>query len=103
MVPRVLDVVKGGLCWIVGTVYMDMVLKPKILEGIGREVRATPLLNPPSLTACFDMPFSFQSRHPHRRRNISPLSTQWYLRMNLAGSASSANDSSESSTLQVSS
>lgn len=38
MVPRVLDVTKGELCYIVGTVYMDMVLKPNILEDIGRDV-----------------------------------------------------------------
>ena len=41
MVPRVLDVMKGKLCWIVGTVYMDMPLKPNILEDIGRDVSVT--------------------------------------------------------------
>ncbi|EIN03671.1 hypothetical protein PUNSTDRAFT_139385 [Punctularia strigosozonata HHB-11173 SS5] len=36
LVPRVLDVVKSQLCYIVGTVYMDMPLKPNVLEDIGR-------------------------------------------------------------------
>jgi hypothetical protein len=40
MMPRVLEVKKGQLCWIVGTVYMDMALKPNILEDIGKDVRA---------------------------------------------------------------
>ncbi|KAJ3536435.1 hypothetical protein NM688_g6838 [Phlebia brevispora] len=36
-VRRVLDVVKGKLCYIVGTVYMDMPLKPNVLEDIARD------------------------------------------------------------------
>ncbi|KAG8217429.1 DNA polymerase alpha/epsilon subunit B-domain-containing protein, partial [Butyriboletus roseoflavus] len=36
-VPRVLDVVKSQLCWILGTVYMDMPLKPNVLEDLGRD------------------------------------------------------------------
>ncbi|KAF8305344.1 hypothetical protein DL93DRAFT_358754 [Clavulina sp. PMI_390] len=36
-VPRVLDVQKGKLCYIVGTVYMDMPLKPNVLADIGKE------------------------------------------------------------------
>ena len=38
LVPRVLDVLKGQLCLVVGTVYMDMPLKPNVLEDIGRDV-----------------------------------------------------------------
>lgn len=38
--PRVLEVQKGQLCWIVGTVYMEMALKPNILEDIGKDVSA---------------------------------------------------------------
>ena len=38
-VPRVLEVVKGKLCYIIGTVYMDMPLKPNVLEDIARDVR----------------------------------------------------------------
>ena len=37
-VPRVLDVEKGQLCFIVGTVYMEMPLKPNVLEDIARDV-----------------------------------------------------------------
>jgi DNA polymerase delta subunit OB-fold domain len=35
----VLDVEKGQLCYIVGTVYMDMPLKPNVMEDIARDVR----------------------------------------------------------------
>lgn len=35
---RVLDVESGKVCFIVGTVYMDMVLKPNVLEDLAREV-----------------------------------------------------------------
>lgn len=38
LVSRVLDVHKGHLCYIVGTVYMEMPLKPNVLEDIGRDV-----------------------------------------------------------------
>jgi DNA polymerase delta subunit 2 len=38
LVPRVLEVVKSKQCYIVGTVYMDMPLKPNILEDIARDV-----------------------------------------------------------------
>ena len=37
-IPRVLDVVKSQLCYVVGTVYMDMPLKPNVLHTIGKEV-----------------------------------------------------------------
>jgi DNA polymerase delta subunit 2 len=40
LVPRVLEVVKSQLCYIVGTVYMDMPLKPNVLEDIARDVRS---------------------------------------------------------------
>ncbi|WEW60016.1 DNA polymerase delta small subunit Cdc1 [Emydomyces testavorans] len=36
-VDRVLDVRQGELCWVVGTVYMDLPLKPNILDDISRE------------------------------------------------------------------
>lgn len=42
-VPRVLEVEKGQLCFILGTVYMDMSLKPNVLEDIARDV--SPLSN----------------------------------------------------------
>ncbi|EHA56641.1 hypothetical protein MCOR27_004386 [Pyricularia oryzae] len=36
-VPRVLDVRQGELCWVAGTVYMDMPLKPSILEDVAKD------------------------------------------------------------------
>jgi DNA polymerase delta subunit 2 len=36
-VDRVLDVRQGELCWVVGTIYMDMPLKPNILDDIGKD------------------------------------------------------------------
>ncbi|KZF24751.1 hypothetical protein L228DRAFT_228821 [Xylona heveae TC161] len=36
-VERVLDVRQGELCWVVGTVYMDMPLKPNILDDISKD------------------------------------------------------------------
>ena len=36
-VDRVLDVRQGHLCWVAGTIYMDMPLKPNILEDISKE------------------------------------------------------------------
>ena len=38
LVERVLEVETGQLCYIVGTVYMDMPMKPNILEDIARDV-----------------------------------------------------------------
>lgn len=37
-VDRVLDVRQGELCWVAGTVYMDMPLKPNILEDVSKDV-----------------------------------------------------------------
>ena len=34
---RVLDVRQGELCWVIGTVYMEMSLKPNVLDDIGKE------------------------------------------------------------------
>jgi DNA polymerase delta subunit OB-fold domain len=39
-VDRVLDVRQGELGWIVGTVYMDLPLKPNVLEDLARDVRS---------------------------------------------------------------
>ncbi|KAK0720057.1 DNA polymerase alpha/epsilon subunit B-domain-containing protein [Lasiosphaeris hirsuta] len=36
-VERVLDVRQGELCWVVGTVYMDMPAKPNILEDVSKD------------------------------------------------------------------
>ncbi len=45
-VDRVLDVRQGELCWVAGTIYMDMPLKPNILDDVTKDVRL-----PPSLTS----------------------------------------------------
>lgn len=37
-VDRVLDVRQGELVWVVGTVYMEMPLKPNILDDISKDV-----------------------------------------------------------------
>jgi DNA polymerase delta subunit 2 len=37
-VERVLDIRQGELCWVSGTVYMDMALKPNILEDVSKDV-----------------------------------------------------------------
>ncbi|KAI1284644.1 DNA polymerase alpha/epsilon subunit B-domain-containing protein [Xylaria sp. FL0933] len=36
-VERVLDIRQGELCWVSGTVYMDMALKPNILEDVSKD------------------------------------------------------------------
>ncbi|MCJ1288905.1 hypothetical protein MMC34_000436 [Xylographa carneopallida] len=36
-VERVLDVRQGELCWVMGTIYMDMPLKPNILDDISKD------------------------------------------------------------------
>ncbi|KAH8693707.1 putative DNA polymerase delta subunit 2 [Talaromyces proteolyticus] len=47
-VERVLDVRQGELCWVVGTVYMDLPLKPNILDDVAHDnFAAAP---PPRLT-----------------------------------------------------
>ena len=39
-VECVLDIRQGELCWVTGTVYMDMSLKPNILEDVSKDVRS---------------------------------------------------------------
>ncbi|OCK82851.1 hypothetical protein K432DRAFT_423807 [Lepidopterella palustris CBS 459.81] len=36
-VERVLDVRQGELCWVVGTIFMEMTMKPNILDDISKE------------------------------------------------------------------
>lgn len=38
LVPRVLEVVKNQICFIIGTVYMEMHRKPNVLIDIARDV-----------------------------------------------------------------
>ena len=37
-VDRVLDVRQGALCWVTGTIYMDLPLKPNILDDVAEDV-----------------------------------------------------------------
>ncbi|KAF5324645.1 hypothetical protein D9611_004389 [Ephemerocybe angulata] len=37
LVPRVLEVTKGKICYVVGTVYMEMPLKPNVLVDLARD------------------------------------------------------------------
>ncbi len=37
-VERVLDVRQGELCWVAGTVYLELPLKPNILDDISKDV-----------------------------------------------------------------
>ncbi|RKP10662.1 DNA polymerase alpha/epsilon subunit B-domain-containing protein [Thamnocephalis sphaerospora] len=41
VLPRILDVQTGQLCCVVGTVYVDMKLKPNVLEDVAREHKVT--------------------------------------------------------------
>ncbi|KAI5306666.1 N-acetyltransferase 9 [Ascosphaera pollenicola] len=45
---RVLDVQQGDICWVIGTVYMDLPLKPDILEDMQKEYYTT--IPPPQRT-----------------------------------------------------
>lgn len=38
LINRVLDVERGQLCFVIGTVYADMALKPNVIEDLAREV-----------------------------------------------------------------
>lgn len=43
-VERVLDVRQGKLCWVAGTTYIEMPLKPNILDDISKDVSLADLL-----------------------------------------------------------
>lgn len=46
LLPRILNLQRSQLCYIVGTVYLDMPLKPNVLEDMARDVGAS------AYTAC---------------------------------------------------
>ncbi|KAF9483771.1 hypothetical protein BDN70DRAFT_262218 [Pholiota conissans] len=46
LVPRALEVEKGKLCYVVGTIYMDMPLKPNVMDDIARD-QSIPAPPPP--------------------------------------------------------
>lgn len=39
-VDRVLDVRQGELCYVAGTIYVDMPLKPNVMEDVSKDVSA---------------------------------------------------------------
>lgn len=39
-VPRILDIQQGQVCYVIGTIYMSMPLKPDVLDDLTREVCA---------------------------------------------------------------
>ena len=93
-VDRVLDVRQGELCWVVGTVYMAMALKPDILEDVSNDVR---LLHPKPLTSLLprfnaDRGTSAGSPHPSPRQSTSRTTgvTRSCWRTTRAASSSSA-------------
>jgi hypothetical protein len=56
LLPRILNLQRSQLCYIVGTVYLDMPLKPNVLEDMARDVSA-PTYTPydarrPALLGC---------------------------------------------------
>jgi DNA polymerase delta subunit 2 len=60
---RVLDVRQGELCWVSGTVYMDMPLKPDILEDVSKDVSLPPF----SILSFFSFLFFFTYFHYYIR------------------------------------
>lgn len=44
---RVLDVRQGQACWVVGTVFMQMALKPDVLDDVSKEASLSSLLRFP--------------------------------------------------------
>jgi len=65
-VERVLDVRQGELVWIVGTVYMQMPLKPNILDDISKDVSGLQYRTVAAVEAdCYS------TGSPRRRRGVS--------------------------------
>jgi hypothetical protein len=71
-VDRVLDVRQGQLCWVAGTVYMEMPLKPSVLEDISNDVSANTLLPYTAVTPELT-PASAGLPLPPRPTSITPL------------------------------
>ncbi|PPR04960.1 hypothetical protein CVT24_010418 [Panaeolus cyanescens] len=70
LVPRVLDVEKGRLCYIIGTVYMDMPLKPNVLIDIARDQSIPP--PPPLAKFCSDEDQTMLEDESGRIRLVGP-------------------------------
>ena len=63
-VERVLDIRQGELGWVVGTVYMDLPLKPNVLEDLARDVSLLRIM----LTAALHYCSPFEGKVRRRRR-----------------------------------
>ena len=96
-VARVLDVRQGELCWVAGTVYMDMPLKPDVMDDVSKDVRNTREISAWSGLHVGGALFANKearggSQHPFRLRSTMPTTKThtpcW--RTTLAVSASSA-------------
>ena len=61
-VDRVLDVRQGELVWVAGTVYMEMPLKPNILDDISKHVSLVEITYHEAYVDFFD-----STGLPHRR------------------------------------
>ena len=71
-VDRVLDVRQGELCWVAGTVYMELPMKPNILEDLTKEVS---MLSDKTSATPTDMPEEFHvcaSSPPYLHRPFQP-------------------------------
>ena len=78
LLPRILNLQRAQLCYIVGTVYLDMPLKPNVLEDMARNV---PLITSPRSQLMLLVVISTglllqrlgRSSTPHRTRCISRM------------------------------
>lgn len=70
-VERVLDVRQGELCWFVGTIFMEMPLKPNVLDDISKDVGARSLGTGRALTS-----YSTGLRHRPCDTNTSLKATE---------------------------
>jgi hypothetical protein len=80
LVERLLDVEKGLISYIVGTVYMDMPLKPNVMEDVGRDVWVTPYRT--TVRAKLHIP-SARSLLPRRRTSSTLTKTVYYSKTSL--------------------
>ena len=71
-VDRVLDVRQGELCWVTGTVYMDMPLKPNILEDVSKDVSLHDSVDARLRGVFVDLPHSAGSQHQQPSTSTTP-------------------------------
>lgn len=68
---RVLDVRQGQLCWVVGTVYMDLPLKPNVLDDVAKDV-SLPVISSARKDAGIDERQHFTAAPPPRQTYVDP-------------------------------